>query len=77
MAAVRLTKEGVKLEGSMMECWSEAFRIEFLTICNLLLSTTLPISYLEYGGRVEVGKQSCRHVLTAEGYVGINLVNPN
>ena len=81
-AAIRLTLGGVKLEGSMMGCWRKAFGIEVLTICNLFLSMTinpspLPISGLEYGGRIEVGKQSCGHVLKAEGYVGINLVNPN
>ena len=76
-AAIRLTNEGVKLKGSMKGCWSKAFGIEFLTICNLLLSTTLPISGLEYGGRVEVGKQSCGQVLTAEGYVGKNELYPS
>ena len=31
-AAIRLTLGGVKLEGSMMGCWSKAFGIEVLTI---------------------------------------------
>ena len=81
-AAIRVSVGGVKLEGSMSGCWNNAFRSSYLTICNLFLSMTinpspLPISGLEFGGRVEVGKQSCGHVLTAEGYVGFNALNPS
>ena len=82
MAAIRLTVGGVKLEGSMSGCWYDAFGSSYLTICNMFLGMTivptpLPISGLEFGGRVEVGKQSCGKVLTAEGYVGINILNLN
>ena len=82
MAAIRVTVGGVKLEGSMSGCWNNAFGSPYLTICNFFLSMTinpspLPISGLEFGGRVEVGKKSCGHVLTAEGYVGINFLNVN
>lgn len=81
MAAIRVNVGGVKLEGSMSGCWHNAFGSSYLTLCNLYLSMTinpspLPISGIEFGGRIEVGKQSCGHVLTAEGYVGINLINP-
>ena len=80
-AAIRATVSGVKLEGSMSGCWNNAFGSSYLTICDIFLSTTinppLPISGLECGGRVEVGKQSCGHVLTAESYIGINEVNPD
>ena len=81
-AAIRLTVGGVKLEGSMSGCWNNALGNPYLTICNFYLSMTiiptpLPISGLEFGGRIEVGKKSCGHVLTAEGYVGINVVNPS
>ena len=81
-AAIRATIGGVKLEGSMSGCWYAAFGSPYLTICNLLLSMTiapspLPISGLEFGGRVEVGKKSCAKVITAEGYIGINYLNPN
>ena len=81
-AAIRLSVGGVKLEGSMSGCWYNAFRNTYLTICHLSLSMTiipipLPLSGLEYGGRIEVGKQSCGHVLTAEGYVGVNVINPS
>ena len=80
-AAIRVSV-GVKLEGSMSGCWYNAFGSPYLTVCNLYLSMTilpapLPISGLEFGGRIEVGKKSCGHVLTAEGYVGINVLNPN
>ena len=82
MAAIRATVGGIKLEGSMSGCWYNAFGSQYLSLCNLYLSMTiipapLPISGLEFGGRVEVGKKSCGHVLTAEGYVGINVLNPN
>ena len=81
-AAIRLSVGGVKLEGSMSGCWYNAFRNTYLTICHLSLSMTiiptpLPLSGLEYGGRIQVGKQSCGHVLTAEGYVGVNVINPS
>ena len=81
-AAIRATVSGVKLEGSMSGCWYEALGNPYLTICNLFLAMTiapspLPISGLEFGGRIEVGKKSCGKVITAEGYVGINYINPN
>ena len=61
-AAIRATVGGVKLEGSMSGCWYEAFGNPYLTICNLFLTMTiapspLPISGLEFGGRVEIGKK--------------------
>ena len=82
MATIGVSVGGVKLEGSMSGCWNNAFGSKYLTICNLLLSMSinpspLPISGLEFGGRVEVGKQSCGHVLTAESYVGVNVLNPS
>ena len=81
-AAIRATAGGVKLEGSMSGCWNNAFGSPYLTICNLLLAMSIvpspnPISGLEIGGRVEVGKESCGRVLTAEGYIGINVINPS
>ena len=81
-AAIRATVGGVKLEGSMSGCWNNAFGSPYLTICNLFLSMTivptpLPISGLEMGGRIEVGKKSCGKLLTAEGYIGVNVVNPS
>ena len=76
-AAIRVTVSGVKLEGSMTGCWYKAFGSPYLTLCNLYLSLTLPISGLEFGGRVELGKKSSGKVITAEAYVGINVVNPN
>ena len=81
-AAIRATLQGVKLEGSMSGCWNNAFGSPYLTICNLFLAMTLvptplPITGLEFGGRIEVGKKSCGKPATAEGYIGINTVNPN
>ena len=81
-AAIRATVGGVKLEGSMSGCWNNALGSSYLTICNIFLSVTVvpspvPISGLEIGGRIEVGKKSCSRVLTAEGYIGINVVNPS
>ena len=81
-AAIRATVSGVKLEGSMSGCWYNAFGSSYLTLCNLFLAMTiipspLPISGLEFGGRVELGKQSCGRLVTAEAYVGINIINPN
>ena len=81
-AAIRATVGGVKLEGSMSGCWNNAFGSHYLTICNLFLSVTIvptpsPISGLEMGGRIEMGKKSCGRLLTAEGYIGVNVVNPN
>jgi len=81
-AAIRATVGGVKLEGSMSGCWNNAFGSHYLTICNLFLSVTVvptpsPISGLEMGGRIEMGKKSCGRLLTAEGYIGVNVVNPN
>ena len=81
-AAIRATISGVKLEGSMSGCWNNAFGSSYLTICNLFLAMSivpspLPISSLEFGGRIEVGKKSCGKVITAEGYIGINYINPN
>ena len=81
-AAIRATAGGVRLEGSMSGCWNNAFGSPYLTICNILLAMSIvpspaPISGLEIGGRVEVGKKSCGKVLTAEGYIGINVINPS
>ena len=81
-AAIRATISGVKLEGSMSGCWNNAFGSSYLTICNLFIAMTivpapLPITGLELGGRIEVGKKSCGKVITAEGYIGINVINPN
>ena len=81
-AAIRATVSGVMLEGSMSGCWYNAFGSSYLTLCNLFLAMTiipspLPISGLEFGGRVELGKQSCGRLVTAEAYVGINIINPN
>ena len=81
-AAIRATVGGVKLEGSMSGCWNNAFGLQYLTICNIFLSMTinpspLPISGLEMGGRIEVGKKSCGKLLTAEGYIGVNALNPS
>ena len=81
-AAIRVTVSGVKLEGSMSGCWYEAFGSPYLSLCNLYLAMTIapspvPITGLEFGGRVEVGKKSCGKVLTAEGYIGINVIDPN
>ena len=75
---IKLTEGGVKLEGSMSGCWHNAFGSSYLTICNLFLSIAIfpTLTGLEFGGRIEVGKQSCGHVLTAEGYVGFNMLNP-
>jgi exonuclease VII small subunit len=43
-----------------------------------ILPVAPPITGLEFGGRVEIGKQSCSKgsLLTAEVYVGINAVDP-
>ena len=81
MAAIRVSIGGVKLEGSMSDCWYNAFGSSYLTLCNLFLSITitpspLPISGLEFGGRIEVGKQSCGRIV-AEAYVGLNSLNPS
>ena len=82
-AAIKLTVSGIKLEGSMSGCWYNAFGSLYITLCNLYLSMTIlpvapPITGLEFGGRVEIGKQSCSKgtLLTAEAYVGINAFNP-
>ena len=74
--AIRATASGVRLEGSMSGCWY-VFESSKLTLCNLFLATTISpspklISGLEFGGRVEIGKQS-----HAEAYVGTNRLNPN
>ena len=66
----------------MSGCWYNAFGSQYLTICNILLSVTIvpapsPITRLEFGGRIKLGKRSCGKVFTAEGYVGVNVVNPN
>ena len=79
-AAIRATPEGVKLEGSMSGCWNNAFGSPYLTLCDLLLSMTIaptpsPITGLEFGGKIEVGKKSCGNPVTAQGYIGLN-VNP-
>ena len=78
-AAIRLTPSGVQLQGSMSGCWYKAFGNPYLAICRLLLEMTLapitpPITGLEFGGRVEIGKRDCSKgkLLTAEAYVGIN-----
>ena len=79
-AAIGLTVSGIQLRGSMTGCWYNAFGSSYLTVCNLYLAMTIlpvpaPVTGLEFGGRVEVGKRSCR-LLTAEAYIGINAVNP-
>ena len=81
-AAIRATPQGVKLEGSMSGCWNKAFGSPYLTVCNLYLAITLaptplPITGLEFGGKIEVGKKSCGKPVRAECYIGINIINPN
>ena len=82
-AAIRLTPSGVKLEGSMTGCFHNVFALKFLSLCNLLLSMTIaptpaPLTGLEFGGRIELGKRQCSkgNLITAEGYVGMN-ADPN
>ena len=79
-AAIRLTPSGVKLEGSMSGCWRNVLGIPIITVCNLYLAMTVapvppPITGLEFGGRVEIGKRLCPKgkLLTAEAYIGINV----
>ena len=79
-AAIRASPSGVQLEGTMSGCWYNAFGSSYLSICNMLLGMTIvpsysPITGLEFGGRVEVGKRSCGKVLYAEAYIGINVVD--
>ena len=77
-AAIRLTTGGIKLVGSMSGCWHKAFGFPYVSICNLFLAMALaptPVG-LEFGGRIEVGKKSCGKVFVAEGYIGINTINP-
>ena len=82
-AAIRLTPSGVKLEGSMTGCFHNVFALKFLSLCNLLLSMTIaptpaPLTGLEFGGRIELGKRQCSkgNLIAAEGYVGMN-ADPN
>ena len=82
-AAIRLTPSGVQLQGSMSGCWYKAFGNPYIAICNIYLAMTLapitpPITGLEFGGRVEIGKKDCSKgkFLTAEAYVGINSLDP-
>ena len=80
-AGIKLTISGVRLEGSMSGCWDKAFGSPYITICNLYLGMTLlpvapPITGLEFGGRLEIGKKTCDKVY-AEVYVGINVIDPN
>ena len=81
-AAIRATPGGVKLEGTLSGCVYDIFGTEYVTVCNLLLSVTLipaptPVTGLEFGGRIELGKRSCGRPLTAEGYVGVSVANPS
>ena len=82
-AAIRLTPSGVQLQGSMSGCWYKAFGNPYIAVCNIYLAMTLapitpPITGLEFGGRVEIGKKDCSKgkFLTAEAYVGINSLDP-
>ena len=81
-AAIKLTLSGVKLEGSMSGCWYNAFGMPFLTECDLYLAMTIlpvpaPITELEFGGRIELGRPKCSQgkLITAEAYISLN-VNP-
>ena len=78
-AAIKLTPSGVKLEASMSGCLHRVFGLQVLSLCNLLLSMTIapvpvPITGLEFGGRIELGKRECSKgkLITAEAYVGLN-----
>ena len=78
-AAIKLTEVGVKLQGRISGCL-DLFSFKYITVCNLLLGVafipgTIPVTGLEYGGRIELGKKSCGKVFTAEGYVGM-YINP-
>ena len=82
-AAIKLTPSGVKLEGSMTGCWERAFGVPVLVVCNLFMSMSIapipiPISGLEFGGRIEIGNRRCglNKLLTAEAYIGINSIDP-
>ena len=79
-AAIRLTVEGVELEGLMSGCWENVLESSYLTVCDLRLSMTLiptplPLTGLEFGGRIIVGKKSCGKTIDVAGYVGWN-INP-
>ena len=81
-AAIRATPTGVKLEGRLSGCLPNLFGSGYITVCNLFLSITLiptplPVTGLEFGGRIELGKKSCGRAMTAEGYIGISVANPN
>ena len=79
--AIRATVSGVKLEGHISGCLHDVFNSEYITVCDILLSVTLvptplPVTGLEFGGRIEMGKRSCRRMFRATGYIGINTINP-
>ena len=62
IVAIAATASEVQLEGSMSGCWYKAFGSSYLTICNLFLAMSIvpspvPISGLQFGGRIEVGKK--------------------
>ena len=69
----------VALEGIMSGCWEDVLGIRYLDICNLHafagFSGVTPTG-IGIGGQVRIGDGSCGSVISASGYVGINLLSP-
>ena len=68
------------LEMSMQGCWTRAFNLPFLDICDFYISVSIkpgvPLAGLAFGARVRVGSPQC-YVLEAACYVGIDPMSPN
>lgn len=76
---LKLPQVTFALEMSMQGCWSRAFGLPFLDICDFFISVSIkpgvPLAGLAFGARVRVGSPQC-HVLEAACYVGIDPTSP-
>ncbi len=80
-ASVFISTKGFTLGMSMRNCWVNVFKQKWLSICNIIGSISFApptgVSGFELGGEIRVGYASTGRQITAKGYFGINIINPN
>ena len=75
-----LSTSGVVLQMTMSGCWKNAFGAKWLTICSIIgsvgMAPGVPLTSLELGGEIRLGKPQCSAPIIAKGFFGIDAITP-